>query len=325
VIHSPHLSQAESWLETSNLAHHLPQRIAVGWSGGVDSTALLLALHHAGLQVQAWHVDHAWHTKSSDDAQWLSKLAESWHIPFLSQRLTEAPTSNREAHARRGRYQAFQFMAKETGVDAIALGHHGDDQAETVCMRMLQGAGVMGCRGISSQSCRNGLNIYRPFLHVRRQALQAALEGAGISYIHDASNDDMSLWRNRIRLALFPKMLATGINPYELFMGWQKQAVTLAKVLNGEADTIDLHVTGLACSILWYDWQNLSQAVRAEVLQRMASSVLGKGVVFGRRHIELIEFWQKRGGRGGLDLSACRLSHRGRYLHLESRKAISCA
>jgi len=215
-------------------------------------------------------------------------------------------------------------MTKKTNIFSIVLGHHADDQVETVCMRMLQGAGVMGCRGISSQSCHHELDIYRPLLHVRRQALKAALEDAGIAWLDDVSNDDVSLWRNRIRLEFFPAILSMGIDPYELFMRWQKQAVALAKVVNHEADCIDLHMTGLACSILWYDWQNLSQAVRAEVLQRMASSVLGEGVVFGRRHIELIEFWQKKGGRGGLDLSACRLSHRGAYLHLESRKATCC-
>ena len=324
-IYTPHLLQAESWLKTSSLAHNLPQCIAVGWSGGVDSTALLLALHHADFQVQAWHVDHAWHKQSQHDTVQLSRLAESWGIPFLSQRLTEAPTSNREAHARQGRYQAFYTMAKETNVFSIALGHHADDQAETICMRMLQGAGVMGCRGISSHSCRSGLDIYRPLLHVRRQALKAALEEASIAWLDDVSNNDISLWRNRIRLEFFPTILSTGIDPYVLFMGWQKQALRLANILDNEADSIHLHATGSACSILWYDWQNLSQAVRAQVLQRMAAFVLGEGAVFGRRHIESIEFWQKKGGRGGLDLSACRLSHQGDCLHLESRKAISRA
>jgi len=322
-IRTPHLSQAEEWLKTSSLARRLPQSIAVGWSGGIDSTALLLALHHAGFQAHAWHIDHAWHQQSSYDSEKLSHLAESWGISFLSQRLTETPTSNREAHARQGRYQAFQAMAKETGVYAIALGHHADDQAETVCMRMLQGAGVMGSRGISPHSCRNGLDIYRPLLHVRRYSLKNALQEAGVAWLHDASNDDVSLWRNRIRLELFPKILSMGHNPYTLFTRWQKQAVALANRVDDAADGIALDVTGSTCSVLWYDWQNLSQAVRAQVLQRMAASVLGEGVVLGRRHIELIEFWQKKSGRGGLDLSACRLSHCAGYLHLESRKAIS--
>jgi len=310
-------------LKTSSLSHDLPPSIAVGWSGGVDSTALLLTLYHAGFQVQAWHVDHAWHKQSLHDAQQLSHLAKAWGIPFLSQRLTEVPISNREAHARQGRYQAFQSMAEETGVSAIALGHHADDQAETVCMRMLQGAGVMGCRGISSQSNRHGLDIYRPLLHVRRHFLETALQEKNITWLHDDSNDDLSLWRNRIRLTLFPKIASMGIEPHTLFACWQKQALVLASKLDNKADSINLHVIDSGCSVLWYDWQNLSQAVRAQVLQRMAASVLGKGVVFGRRHIELIEFWQKKGGRGGLDLSGCRLSRCGGYLHLGSRKAIS--
>ena len=312
-------------MASSQLLHDLPSSLAVGWSGGVDSTALLLALHHNGFQVQAWHVDHAWHRQSCDDARLLSKQAKAWGIPFLSRRLKQAPAANREAQARQGRYQAFQAMAAQTGIYAIALGHHADDQAETVCMRMLQGAGVMGCRGIASSSRRGELDIYRPLLHVRRQALLSALQAEGIAWVEDSSNTDISLWRNRIRLRLFPAILAAGHDPYTLFMRWQKQAVSLAANVNAEADSVCLQKTEGVCAVNWGDWQGVSRVVRAQVLQRMAASALGEGVVLGRRHIELIEFWRKKGGRGGLDLSACRLYRRGSYLHLESRTASSRA
>ncbi|MDQ6953870.1 MAG: tRNA lysidine(34) synthetase TilS [Mariprofundaceae bacterium] len=299
--------------------------MAIGWSGGIDSTALLLALHNMGFQLHAWHVDHAWHDASYHEANQLALLAKSWGIPFTSRRLAKAPASNREARARQGRYQAFQEMAEATNITVLALGHHADDQAETVCMRMLQGSGIMGCRGIGLKSERGSLCIYRPFLHVPRLTLKQALQAAKIKWLEDASNHDLSLWRNRIRLRLFPEISANTYDPSDLFLRWQKQAVLLSATINREADTIQLHKTTSGCFISWYAWQNLSQAARAQVLQRMAPTVLGAGRVFGRRHIELIEFWQKRGGHGGLDLSSCRLSHLSEHLHLEWSKASSRA
>jgi len=275
-------------------------------------------LHSLGFQVQAWHIDHAWHDASSSESKQLSLLANSWGIPFISQRLKEKPTSNREAHARQGRYQAFQNMATATGISAIALGHHADDQVETVCMRMLQGSGIMGCRGMSSESIRGKLHIYRPLLHIQRMDLKHALQAAGITWLEDLSNHDLSLWRNRIRLNLFPSMTKASYNPYDLFSRWQAQAVLLAIKINKEADTVKLQKdTTSGYSVSWQNWRNLSQAARAQVLQRMAASLLGEGKVFGRRHIELIEYWQTKGGHGGLNLSSCRLSHTSDRLHLE--------
>ncbi len=313
-----------SALVDSSMLGNMPKCIAVGWSGGIDSTALLLGLHDLGFKVQAWHIDHAWHSDSAEQAVRLSKQAELWGIPFLSKRLKSAPSCNREAHARRGRYKAFQSMAKETGVGAIALAHHADDQAETVCMRMLQGAGVMGMRGIQEIVQREQLTLYRPLLHVHKRDLERMLSMRGISYIEDKSNQDTTLWRNHIRLKLFPAMQAAGVQPQQFFMRWQKQAIALSNTIENMMSPLVFKQSQGCCSVDWDAWQALLKPVRAEVLQRMMANVMGKGVVLGRRHIELIEFWQSNGGKNGLDLSGCRLSRMSDCLHLEAKKASSC-
>jgi len=310
-------------LRTSDILADLPQTLAVGWSGGIDSTALLLSLKAEGYDVQAWHVDHAWHAASAQDAQQLAQWALDWGIALHIKRLPEPSGVNREAAARQGRYRAFQQLAQELGVHTVALAHHADDQAETVCMRMLQGSGVMGVRGMAAQSEYGSLQVYRPFLHVRRASLKQLLEDASVAWLDDSSNEDMSLWRNRIRRQLFPCMVDAGYEPFEIFMRWQKQALKVAALIKEEINQITLMDGDKHCSVEQHVWLSLSKAARAEVLQRMASSALGKGVVLGRRHIELIETWQQKSGRGGVDLSSCRLSLKRGYLHLEASKATS--
>ncbi|MDQ7011268.1 MAG: tRNA lysidine(34) synthetase TilS [Mariprofundaceae bacterium] len=296
----------------------LPDEAAVGWSGGADSTALLLALHTAGCRVQAWHIDHGWRDNSAEEAAFLAGQAAAWGIPFFHARLPVAPAANMEAAARKGRLAQFAAWRRQQGVDVLCLGHHREDQAETVCMRMLQGAGVSGCRGMRARHSLDGLNILRPLLHVPRRHLRAALCEAGVSWLEDVSNRDMRFMRNRIRHHLFPCMCAAGYDPVELYLRWQRQAGRLTEEIEAEMAGINITRDRAGVSVPWPDWIKCPAAVRARLLQGMMAALCGEGVVPGRRHILLVERWTAGGGRGGLDLSRCRLERRKGRLHLES-------
>jgi len=319
-----------SWLECSDIPT-LPDEVAVGWSGGADSTALLLALRAAGYRVHAWHVDHAWRDTSADEALVLAKSAKNWGIPFSSVRLASAPESNREAKARHARYTQFEKWAGQQGVSTLCLAHHRDDQAETVCMRLLQGAGAGGCRGMQRQRMLGTLRIVRPLLHVSGLELRLALQRAGVNWLEDSSNSDMTVWRNRIRHRLFPAVRQAGVLPDELFLRWQKQAEKLTARLDVAADMVmnsgNVHVSENPAeatnqvTLRWRNWAACSPAVRARILQKMIARLLGAGVTPGRRHILLVEQWTNRNGRGGLDLSRCRLQRKSTHLHLESVRA----
>lgn len=307
------IATAKAWLEGIDL----PDETAVGWSGGVDSTAMLLALHSAGCRVRAWHVDHGWRDDSAREAAILTGQAAAWGIPFFSARLSVTSSANMEAVARKGRYAQFAAWSREQGIDVLCLGHHRDDQAETVCMRMLQGAGVMGCRGMRVRHNLNGLHILRPLLHVPRTHLQQALHEAGVCWLEDPYNADTRFLRNRIRHHLFPCMRKAGCEPAVLYLRWQQQAVQLAELIEAEVAGIEITQNQVSVSLAWSDWVKCSAAVRAQLLQRMMSRLQGEGVVAGRRHILLAERWTTDGGRGGLDLSRCRLRRCKGHLHLE--------
>ncbi|MDQ6976244.1 MAG: tRNA lysidine(34) synthetase TilS [Mariprofundaceae bacterium] len=294
------------------------QSIAVGWSGGIDSTALLLLLRQCGYHVQAWHVDHAWHTDSANHCDQLAAQAKAWGVSFFHRRLPAPKNKNREALARQGRFQAFSCLAKEHHVQTLCLAQHADDQAETVCMRLLQGASFKGCCGIHDQRVIAGLQILRPLLHLTKQCLKAALIQAEVPIIEDPSNDDLSLWRNRIRHRLFPAMLAVEHSPRKLFFRWQQQAMALNNEIMQLADNVVIHQEKERCYVAWLVWQSSIQPVRVEILQRMMACACGAGRILGRRHILLIDTWRAQGGRQGLDLSACRLTHKKSILQLSA-------
>jgi len=311
---APVIAAAAEWFAGMDV----PEKAAVGWSGGADSTALLLALHAAGCRVRAWHVDHGWRDDSAEEAALLAEQAAAWGIPFSGARLPVVPVANMEAVARKGRLAQFSVWSREQGVDVLCLGHHRDDQAETVCMRMLQGAGVSGCCGMRVRHSLDGLHILRPLLHVSRARLHAALHAAGVRWLEDVSNRDMRFMRNRIRHHLFPRMRKAGHDPVELYLRWQRQAKRLAEEIEAGTAGIEMIRHRAGVSVAWSDWAKCSAAVRARLLQRMMAALYGEGIVPGRRHILLVERWTAGGGRGGLDLSRCRLARRKGHLHLET-------
>lgn len=177
-------------------------------SGGADSTALLLALHTLretyGVHITCVHVDHGLRSSSSGDAAFVQRLADSLHIPCFIRRVTVIPFGSVEAQAREARYAALRQIAAQEGIGCIATAHHRQDQAETMLMHLMYGAGTGGLCGIREWA--NGL--WRPFLHVDESALKAYLLGRGQTWRTDETNTDQAFMRNRIRLKLLPEMAA---------------------------------------------------------------------------------------------------------------------
>lgn len=297
----------------------MPKQVAVAWSGGADSTVLLLLLKDLGFDVQAWHIDHGWHAESGQFAEQLAQQAQSWGIDFFLRRI-EKTQQNIESEARKGRYAAFSDLANEHGIYHVVLGHHADDQAETVCMRLLQGAGVAGCQGMRLHRTQAGLHFWRPLLQVSRHDIEQELQSRGIVWHQDPSNEDESLWRNKIRRKLFPMMASYDINPQRLFLRWQVQASQIQQQIVGMAQHVAVrkfkHGSDIFCEINWVQWCEQSKPVRVYLLQTMVGLLFADGTVFGRRHILAIEQWRKQGGNGWLNLSGCCLYRQGQGLQL---------
>jgi tRNA(Ile)-lysidine synthase len=182
--------------------------VLVAASGGVDSTALLhLLVALAGewrLRLHAAHVDHGLRPDSAADAAAVRELGERLGVPVSVVAVKVERGGSLEAAARAARYRALEAEATRLGADRIAVGHTADDQAETVLMRLLEGASVRGLAGIPAVRGR----IIRPLLGVRRRELVDELRRAGLPWREDPSNADPKFLRNRIRHDVLPVLAA---------------------------------------------------------------------------------------------------------------------
>lgn len=229
-----------------------PRRVAVAFSGGRDSTALLhcvacqaQALNRAldaGVQVLALHVHHG---LSSQADAWLQQgqalcrvwAAQGLPVEFRHRRLAGEPAAGQsiEAWAREGRYAALAEMALEAGATLILMAHHRRDQAETLLLQALRGGGVAGLAGMPRLQQRAGyagLVWVRPWLQLGREAIETYVEEQGLSYVEDDSNSDPRYSRNRLRLQVWPALTeAFPAAERSLALGaqWAQQALALQR------------------------------------------------------------------------------------------------
>lgn len=183
-------------------------------SGGADSLALAHAC--AALQKQGWgtysvcHVEHGLRGEEAlRDMRLVQHFCEQQglsccvkHVDVDGYAVTEHLST--EAAARSLRYGALRQAAQEAGAEMIVTAHHEGDQAETVLLRLLRGAGL---DGLAAMRKKNG-DILRPLLGIARSELEHYCELAGISYCHDSTNDDVRYTRNSVRHKLLPQLEA---------------------------------------------------------------------------------------------------------------------
>ncbi|MEQ6248649.1 tRNA lysidine(34) synthetase TilS [Sulfitobacter sp. HNIBRBA3233] len=184
-----------------------PRTLGVAVSGGGDSAALLHLLAtqscFGGIALSAATVDHGLREGAAAEAAQVAQLCDSLGIAHTTLRWRGWDGSgNLQDEARRARYGLLADWAKSAGLDAVALGHTLEDQAETVVMRLARRSGVDGLSAMAPRRTREGVVWLRPLLDVRRQDLRAYLAGNSVEWIDDPSNDDPRFERVRIRRAL---------------------------------------------------------------------------------------------------------------------------
>ncbi|MEM1204599.1 MAG: tRNA lysidine(34) synthetase TilS [Acidobacteriota bacterium] len=180
----------------------------VAFSGGPDSSALLQSLSALRprrlRRLHAFHVDHGLDPDSDRRAAAALRLANRWRIDVSVEQLGAPPPPGEslEGWAREQRYSALDAAADRLGARWIATGHHADDQAETVLLRLLFGSGL---RGLGAMPPIRG-RLLRPLLELRRSVLTEALTSSGAKTVRDPTNRDTQVPRNRIRSVLLPEM-----------------------------------------------------------------------------------------------------------------------
>ncbi len=189
---------------------HAGERVGVAVSGGADSVALLLLLEELreklGIVLSVVHFNHKLRGRASEaDEKFVARLAAASGLPFHADRADVAAEAKRaranlEETARRLRYEFFARLVKEGRADRIGVAHTADDQAETVLAHILRGTGLAGLGGIHPIAGP----VIRPLLGIRRSELRAYLRAKKQTWREDATNQDATRLRARIRRKLLP-------------------------------------------------------------------------------------------------------------------------
>jgi tRNA(Ile)-lysidine synthase len=241
------------------------ETVLVAVSGGADSVALLHLLLELApewrLRLHVLHVDHQLRAESAADARFAQALCARLGVPAEVATVAVDRRGSLEASARAARYAALEACAERVGADRIAVGHTADDQAETVLMRLVQGAGVRGVAGIPPVRGR----IIRPLIEVRRSALETELRHVGLAWVEDATNRDPKFLRNRIRHELLP-LLADSYNP--------DVAASLARLASVARETVTaLERTAAAELDRLAAWSDGAATLRLDVLRALPRPV----------------------------------------------------
>lgn len=200
------------------LALDVDALIVVGFSGGVDSLSLaatLARLRRSGrFRVQLAHIDHGLRPESAGDAARAREMAKALDLPISVTALkaglaARAKGAGVEDAARRERYAALSGVCQELEAAVLALGHHQRDQAETVLLHLLRGAGLSGAAAmdeLSRTSLAPGPRVWRPMLDESRDVLEVAARSTGMTPIDDPSNADPTFLRNWLRGEILPAL-----------------------------------------------------------------------------------------------------------------------
>ena len=199
-------------LQAAGLSLH-GRTIVVGLSGGADSVALVDALaslrRRRGFRLVAAHLDHGLRPGSRDDAAFCAAFCPTLDVPLRTATADVRARAARERGgleqaARRERYAFLRAVREEEGAAAIAVAHTRDDQAETLLLRLLRGAGATGLAGMRPRAG----DILRPLLDVSRADVLDHLRERGLAWREDPSNADPAHRRNRVRHELLPYLEA---------------------------------------------------------------------------------------------------------------------
>lgn len=208
--------------------------IAVAFSGGLDSSVLLVHAHtvakRLGVPLFAFHIHHG---LSHNADQWLAHcetVANTQGVAFAAHHvhLPDTAKTGVEEAARVARYRALGSLCREHNVALLLTGHHQDDQAETILLHLLRGTGVGGLSGMDDWNIAPDLlgddtiRIVRPFLQVSRAQLTQAAVAGNLAHIHDESNDDPRYTRNALRHDVMPVL-------GQHFPGFEQRFARMAK------------------------------------------------------------------------------------------------
>ena len=256
--------------------------LGIAFSGGADSTALLLACAARWpQQVVALHINHGLQVAAADFERHCRAVCATLDVPLRVLSVAAQPASGQspEDAARIARYRGLLDLARQpdqTPLASIALAQHADDQIETLLLALSRGAGMAGLSAMPAIWEREGLTFYRPLLDVAGSAIRPWLQARGATWVEDPTNQSDQYTRNRIRARLLPALEAEFPQFRDTFARSARHAAQAQELLDELAlsDWAAMAPTG-AVTLPLRGLQQLSDARRANVLRRWLKDVYG--------------------------------------------------
>jgi tRNA(Ile)-lysidine synthase len=215
--------------------------VLVGVSGGPDSLCLIDVLHRLEIPVVVAHFNHKLRPDAHTDCNFVQDFAEGRGLPFIKAEgnvagFAEDQGLSLEEAARILRYRFLFAAARERHLHAVMMGHHADDQVETVLMHLLRGAGLAGLKGMQFSALPNEwsdtIPLVRPLLNIWREEIDHYLNHRDLQPVVDRSNWDVTIFRNRLRHELIPYL--ESYNPAIKQVIWR-----MARILEGDDQILE--------------------------------------------------------------------------------------
>ena len=247
-----------------------PPALCVAFSGGPDSAALLHALARLpearARDLRALHVDHGLHAESAEWAKRCSDFCASIDVPLdvVRVQVDDSRGEGIEAAARRVRHRAFAEQLREG--EWLALGHHRDDQIETILLKLLRGAGPEGLGGMRVLRPFARGFLWRPLLETPREDLRKYLADNTLSCIDDPANVDPRFARNVLRREILPRVAAHWPHAEASILHAAQLCRTAADYIDAAAQTALVELRRKADTLDVTGWLALPEALRAPVL-----------------------------------------------------------
>src|ERR1700722_17948717 len=277
--------------------------ILVGFSGGADSVALTSALlelrERLSFRVVAGHLNHRIRGAESDrDEAFVRAMCERLRVELIVERADgldpSISSANLEERARDARREFLLRVADHVHADFVALGHHRDDQAETVLMRLMRGSGAAGMAAMAE---RGPGRLIRPMLSLSRAEIRDYLDARAIPFVEDSSNSSHDILRNRIRADLLPMLerdYAPGLGRRLVEVADEKRSLDeLVPAIAGR-DMDGMRGGGDPLDVSGFGAVN--RAVQAVAIRLFLSERIGSLRRISRAHVEAIRELVLEGG-----------------------------
>lgn len=277
-------------------------------SGGADSMALFYLLLEGKWNFHVCHVNHGWRKESDTEEIGVKELCERHNIPCIVYQIepSEDDLKNAEDKARQKRFTFFEKVYKENDFDGLFLGHHADDQVETILKRVFEGSFLSHIPGMKLESIFNGMRVFRPLIFVYKSDIYEYLSQGKKEFYEDVTNTDPKFLRSRMRMEMVPyleEVFGKGIKENVLLLAGRIESCM--QYIQRQAEEKSLHVHKgplgyyLATSLL-------SEQIEAETLLR---DIFQKEKIdLSRKEIEKLIFLvksrkdQKKVSKGGWNL-----------------------